>query len=775
MNQLLDAALKYLQRDWKVTPIHYMQGTQCSCGRSERCPQKTRGKHPALDQWQQTFLAEQEVRQEWSLAPWNIGILTGTPSGFFVLDIDPENGGSDEMERLTTANSALPSTYRVQTGSGGVHFYFALPNFEVTNSKGRLPRGIDIRGDGGQVIAPPSRSGKGLYELIADESITPAPDWLLDLIRPVERAVPTTSSGLALGEMKPIVVAGIRRELARLDEMNRAKTPDGRGYSGEPWDAGCFEIACNLLELCNEGGDGHEWARWEFVSRAPRDAGFTSERIEAKWASAERKIGDKARGWAGTSALGFGMPTMANVTPIYPRMPGLPPATTIATNATGEPERIDVPSSPLRRPQDVENAGDDGWSTESLAGAAPGSPPADLLEEAKAALRAEILSAEQLDDIPPPEPLIKGYLVRDSLARINGPSGHGKSFVALDMAIHVALGRRWHGKAVHQGKVIYIVAEGARGIRQRVRAWEKNHVAKITNIGFLPRPVQVLDRADEWTPLVEVCREEKPALIIVDTQARVTVGVEENSATEMGVVVHQMERLRAATEACVLLIHHEGKGDRGGRGSSAIKGAMQTELSVRKDGLRFIVETDKQKDDLELEDLELKGRVIELGEDDEGNRITSLVLIDSDAGWTDAELSGTISPAVDGSLQDQLESSSSEVFDLVGGTQAQHRKVLDEARRKNGWDPAAESSFYRCWGKLVKAGIFAQVAGSQRWLWLPPERRRDLVPLEKGKGFYAPPDEAAEGKDALERSRRRVAHQKRIDGASGIDMNEVAE
>jgi hypothetical protein len=726
-----------------------------------------------MAKWQSELLTDQEVRQEWSGTPWNVGILTGTPSGFWVLDIDPENGGSEEMERLSIENGGISPSYVVQTGSGGVHYYFSMPDFPITNSKGRLPRGIDVRADGGQVVAPPSRSGKGNYSTIAESPLLlPAPDWLLDLIRPVERAAPTVSSGMTLGEMKPVVLGGIRRELARLDAMKAAATPDGRGYAGEPWDATCFEIACNLLELCNEGGGGHDWAHWEFVSRAPRDAGFTSERIEAKWTSAERKIGDKARGWAGTSVLGFGAPTMANVVQMYPRMGSLPPAMTPATNTTGEPERIDMPGS-----QGVGSPGDDGWSSEALAGGEQ--PAGPTVEDLVAALDAEILTARQLDEIPPPEPLISGFLVRDSIARLNGPSGHGKSFVALDMAICVSLGRPWHGHDVHHGDVVYLVAEGGRGVRQRVRAWEQHFGQLVEGIGFLPRPVQAASA--EWELLIEVCRRRKPALIVVDTQARVTVGVEENSAKEMGVVVHQLEALRAATEACVLLIHHEGKGDRGGRGSSAVKGAMQTELTVNKDGPIVTIMTDKQKDDAELDDLELQVRTVQLGESDEGRPVSSLVLVTSEVGWSHEELAANIDPAslVDISTREQLESISSTTFHRGnGGTKAEHRTVLNDARKQAGQPPLHPASFHRAWNELIESGAIAQIAGTASWKWLPPAKRAGLQRLDKGKGFYAPSDDDEADQEAgpgVEGHRRRLRKQRARDKASGVDMDEVIE
>jgi hypothetical protein len=252
------------------------------------------------------------------------------------------------------------------------------------------------------------------------------------------------------------------------------------------------------------------------------------------------------------------------------------------------------------------------------------------------ALLAELLDASSLDNMPTLEPLVGDLLHLDSLARVVGPSGHMKSFMVIDFAGHVGTGMQWHGHYVRQGTVVYLVAEGARGIRKRVRAWEKHHGIKMTDVLFLPRPVQAM--SPEWDTLIEAMRRLGPAMVVVDTQARVSVGVEENSAKELGLVVDRMEQLRAATGACVLVIHHTGHVGEHGRGSSSAKGALQSELHVSKkgDNARNIVvtlKTGKQKDDEEGGDLQFGLKVITIdGETKpDGRPVTSVVLESLDA------------------------------------------------------------------------------------------------------------------------------------------------
>ncbi|MFI1701998.1 AAA family ATPase [Streptomyces bobili] len=252
------------------------------------------------------------------------------------------------------------------------------------------------------------------------------------------------------------------------------------------------------------------------------------------------------------------------------------------------------------------------------------------------ALLAELLDAASLDNMPTLEPLLGDLLHLDSLARVVGPSGHMKSFMTIDFAGHVGTGMQWHGHYVRQGTVVYLVAEGARGIRKRVRAWEKHHGIRMDNVLFLPRPVQAM--SPEWDTLIEAMRRVAPAMIVIDTQARVSVGVEENSAKELGLVIDRMEQLRAATGSCVLVIHHTGHVGEHGRGSSSAKGALQSELHVSKkgDNARNIVitlKTGKQKDDEEGADLQFGLKVVTLdGETKpDGRPVTSVVLESLDA------------------------------------------------------------------------------------------------------------------------------------------------
>ncbi|WP_432090391.1 AAA family ATPase [Streptomyces sp. NRRL F-5630] len=278
---------------------------------------------------------------------------------------------------------------------------------------------------------------------------------------------------------------------------------------------------------------------------------------------------------------------------------------------------------------------DDMWADFSAEPSGPravGSTSEEYFEARLRALDGELLDTAALDSIQPLEPVVADVLFKDTLARVYGASGTFKSFMTLDFAGCVGTGLHWHGQEVTAGPVIYLVAEGIKGIRKRVRAWEQHHGRKMTGVYFLPRPVQAMD--PEWLVLIELCRRRRPSLVVIDTQARVTVGIEENSNTEMGRVVDRMEQLRAASEACVLLVHHTGHDSERGRGATAVKGALQTELGVLRTGKGLLdtqvtLKTGKQKDDEELGDVVFGLHQVALDGEakDDGSPVTSIVLV----------------------------------------------------------------------------------------------------------------------------------------------------
>jgi len=256
-------------------------------------------------------------------------------------------------------------------------------------------------------------------------------------------------------------------------------------------------------------------------------------------------------------------------------------------------------------------------------------PAAAPTEDAVSKLRARMFSVEQIKERPDQVAVIARVLFVDTLATIFGEYGSYKSFVALDMACCVALGRMWHGHKVRQGRVLYLAAEGADGLKKRVEGWEQHHGVEIgDDLTIIDRPVMV--DGPEWAVLCEIVRQDQYSLIFLDTRARITSGLDENSNTDMGKLVDAVTALKEASDhACVVLIHHAGREGQHERGATCVPGAMDTTLMVERKGNVAVISGHKQKDSAQDKALRLPVKVIDLGRTDEsGEKVTTLVLTD---------------------------------------------------------------------------------------------------------------------------------------------------
>ena len=165
-NPRLIAALDYAKRGWSVFPLHTSIKGKCSCGNPD-CTSV--GKHPRTKNGYKDASQDEDVIRDWwdTYPNANIGIVTGADSGIIVLDIDPQNGGEDSLKKLRKENGELQNTVKVVTGGGGEHMYFQHPEdgTKIGNRAGlgsEYP-GLDIRGGGGYVVAPPSKHKSYLF------------------------------------------------------------------------------------------------------------------------------------------------------------------------------------------------------------------------------------------------------------------------------------------------------------------------------------------------------------------------------------------------------------------------------------------------------------------------------------------------------------------------------------------------------------------------------------------------------------------------------------
>ena len=164
-------------------------------------PLKPRDKVPAV-KWADVASHEENMAIGWfdTDPNANIGIATGSRSGVVVLDIDAEHGGYESLQAIIEVHGLLPKTPVVKTGGGGEHIYFRHPGDVIRNSTSRLAPGIDIRGDGGYVVAAPSVHPNGKrYEWVVEASETPLadmPDWMIAALKDTPaKDIPIVANG----------------------------------------------------------------------------------------------------------------------------------------------------------------------------------------------------------------------------------------------------------------------------------------------------------------------------------------------------------------------------------------------------------------------------------------------------------------------------------------------------------------------------------------------------------------------------------------------------
>ncbi len=228
-------------------------------------------------------------------------------------------------------------------------------------------------------------------------------------------------------------------------------------------------------------------------------------------------------------------------------------------------------------------------------------PDADPVLDGVAAKSLAILTLKDLDALPPPTWLVHGLVPEKSLIVPYGPPKAGKTFIILSMGLHIAAGLPWFGHPVQQGGVVYIAGEGVGGLSMRLRAM-RHHYEIGMDIPFWVVPKAVNFRMPaEVNNLEAVIRQaagnQPIRLVVIDTLARAMPGADENSAQEVGAVIAAADYIKEAFGCTSALIHHEGKdGERGARGTSALRGAWDAAYRITASGKTVKMEVIDQKD-----------------------------------------------------------------------------------------------------------------------------------------------------------------------------------
>ncbi len=246
---------------------------------------------------------------------------------------------------------------------------------------------------------------------------------------------------------------------------------------------------------------------------------------------------------------------------------------------------------------------------------------------------------------PDPEMLIRGLLPAGGMATLWGDPGCGKSFLAAAMGFAIATGRDFLGNPVQQGGVVYVAAEGGRGFKKRIVAYRQRFgLPAGTPFALIPTALDLCTEDHETEALVAEVRglgeqaEVPIRLIVIDTLARSLGGGNENDSKDMGALIRNVDRLRQATGAAVLIVAHGGKDrEKKTRGHSSFFGAIDTGIEVvanEASGLKTAT-VRKQKDGEDGGEITFKLEVVDLLTPG-GETVTSCVVVEADPGEASA-------------------------------------------------------------------------------------------------------------------------------------------
>lgn len=242
----------------------------------------------------------------------------------------------------------------------------------------------------------------------------------------------------------------------------------------------------------------------------------------------------------------------------------------------------------------------------------------------------KLLTADDLRGLPRLRWCVRGVLPVEGLVALYGPSGSGKSFLGLDLAIAIAEARPWFDCRVRPVPVLYVCLEGESGLSLRVQAWELSQSRKLPEgLRMMVQPFKLTEPGNvrELAALIP-----KGAVVFIDTLNRAAPTADENSSRDMGEIIEAAKLLQSLTSGLVVLVHHTGKDTtRGLRGHSSLFAAMDACIEVsRQEDLREW-KVSKSKDGADGISHQFFLEVVNLGQDEFGDTISSCVVLVDEA------------------------------------------------------------------------------------------------------------------------------------------------
>lgn len=511
MNKL-DAALAYAAQGWNIVHLYWIENGYCSCGKQD-C--KSPGKHPIPANGLKVATTDPVTIGRWfTMFPRaNIGIATGRESGIWALDVDPGKGGDDSFNSMSKRYD-FPDCFHSMTGGGGDHWIFAYPVIEGISIPSRveiLP-GLDVRGDGGYIVAPPSDHISGaLYEW--EDGYSPFDEDSEELFAEISPSI---------GKQ-----FGLYRELKAESDSGEPMFQSAPAWNIDEAELKKIKVALSML-------DADSRDHWLAAGMALHSTGWDhSFQLWCEWAIQSDKfdIGDSRRVW-----------------------------NSFHYRADG---------STLGSLYHLANEISPGWTSgEELRFIDDTNQPNDAQIEALAELPF-FTAGELLDsDLQKPESLwMDGAISPGDIIGIYGPPKVKKSFFAMGLAMAAACGGEFLGSPFSRPlRVMWIQAELKKEyLKERfekmVGRFGPEDTARIRdNFLMSDRLTLIIDREPEFLKLVRTVSYYKPDLIMIDPLFNFTL-CEENDASKVRHLLIRLSKLRELVPGLSVAVVHHAKKD----------------------------------------------------------------------------------------------------------------------------------------------------------------------------------------------------------------------
>lgn len=247
-------------------------------------------------------------------------------------------------------------------------------------------------------------------------------------------------------------------------------------------------------------------------------------------------------------------------------------------------------------------------------------------------MRYRLQTADDLLNAPPQRWLVRGVIPADGLISMYGPSGSGKSFLALDLCAAIAGDEEWFGYRVTAAPVVYVALEGEAGLSKRAQAWAVHNRRPLPEgLRFITQSLDLRNLSDV-SDLVDAVKVAGGAgLLVIDTLNRAAPGADENSSKDMGQIIANLKVLQESIGGAVLVVHHTGKdASKGLRGHSSLFAALDAVIEVKRDGGREW-SVAKSKDDADGEKRAFTLQIVDVSNDEDGESVTSCVVARDEA------------------------------------------------------------------------------------------------------------------------------------------------